>query len=117
MHDAAEYVAVAEQACGGDIAPQVIWRIAKAQIGADERRYEEAIELAAAAVELAEKTDALTMIAKANLALADAFRSAGREPDAREAAEQALDLYAEKRHAVGERRAADALALGVSSRP
>jgi predicted ATPase/class 3 adenylate cyclase len=117
MSDAAEYVAVAEQASGGDIAPQVIWRIAKAWIRMDEERYEEAIELSAEAVELAERTDALTMIAKANLALTEALRRAGRERHARAAAERALELYAAKGHKVGERRAAAALATPVSPRP
>jgi tetratricopeptide (TPR) repeat protein len=117
MDDAAEYVAVAEQASGGDIAPQVIWRIAKAWIRMDEGKYEEAVELSAEAVELAERTDGLTMIAKANLALGEALRGAGREGDARVAAEHALALYAQKGHTVGERRAAAVLAPPVSPRP
>ena len=40
MQDAAEYVAVAEQASGGDIAPQVIWRIAKARISAGDGKHD-----------------------------------------------------------------------------
>ena len=111
------YVAVAEQASGGDIAPQVIWRIAKARISAVDGKHEEAIELAGEAVELAQETDALTMSAKANLALAEALRTAGREEDARAAAEHALDLYGEKGHTVGESRAAAVLASRLSSRP
>jgi class 3 adenylate cyclase/tetratricopeptide (TPR) repeat protein len=117
MHDAAEYVAIAEGASGGDIAPQVIWRTAKARINADEGRHEEAIELAADAVELAEQTDAVTMIAAANLGLAEVLRTAGLEEDARTAGEHAVDLYAQKGHTVGERRAASVLARRLSSRP
>jgi hypothetical protein len=57
------------------------------------------------------------MIAKANLALGEALRGAGREGDARVAAEHALALYAQKGHTVGERRAAAVLAPPVSPRP
>jgi tetratricopeptide (TPR) repeat protein len=117
MQDAAEYVAVAEQASGGDIAPQVIWRIAKARISAGDGKHEEAIELAGEAVELADETDALTMSAKANLALAEALRMAGRERDARAAAEHALELYAAKGHTVGEGRAAEVLVPRLSPQP
>jgi tetratricopeptide (TPR) repeat protein len=117
MRDAAEYVAVAEQASGGDIAPQVIWRIAKARISAVDGKHEEAIELASEAVELADETDALTMSAKANLALAEALRRAGLEEGARAAAEHALELYAQKGHTVGERRAAEVLAPRLSPQP
>ena len=98
MHDAAEYAAVAPQASGGDIAPQVIWRIAKARISAGAGKHAEAIELAGEAVALADETDALTMSAKANLALAEALRMAGRERHARAAADHALELYAAKGH-------------------
>jgi len=117
LRDAAEYVAIAEEASGGDIAPQVIWRTTKARISADNGRHEEAVDLAAEAVEFAEQTDAITMIAEANLGLAEALRRAGREEDARAAAEHALDLYAQKGHKVGERRAAAVLAPRLSPRP
>jgi class 3 adenylate cyclase/predicted ATPase len=117
MHDAAEYVAVAEQASGGDIAPQVIWRIAKARISAGDGKHAEAIELAGEAVALADETDALTMSAKASLAKAEALRTAGREAGARAAAEHALGLYGAKGHTVGEGRAAEVLAPRLSRQP
>jgi class 3 adenylate cyclase/tetratricopeptide (TPR) repeat protein len=117
MREAAEYVAIAEEASGGDIAPQVIWRTAKARISADKGDHEEAIDIAAEAVELAEQTDAVTMIAQANLCLAEALRVAGREEDARTAAAHALDLYLQKGHKVGERRATAVLAPRLSPRP
>jgi class 3 adenylate cyclase/tetratricopeptide (TPR) repeat protein len=117
MRDANDFVAVAEQASGGDIAPQVIWRTAKARISAAEGQHEAAVELAAEAVGLAERTDAVTMIADANLALAGALQLKGDEREARVAAERAENGYAGKGHRVGERLAAAVLRPGVSTRP
>jgi class 3 adenylate cyclase/tetratricopeptide (TPR) repeat protein len=107
--EAEDYVAVAELASGGDIAPQIIWRGTKARMLAVTGAHVEAVELASDAVDLAKQTDALTLIADAELALSDVLRVAGREAEAHEAAERALDGYALKGHTVGA-RAAEALA-------
>ena len=98
--EAAEHVAVAEDASGGDIAPQIIWRTAKARIavhGGDD----DAVTLAAEAVALAEETDALTMIADAQLALAEVLAAVGSDSEAHTAAERALRSYERKGHSVG----------------
>jgi hypothetical protein len=117
LADAAEYVAVAEQTSGGDIAPQIIGRAAKAHIAAFEGRDAEAVDLSSAAVALAEQTDALTMIADANLTLSEVFRAVGREAEASTAAERALEHYAAKGHVVGERAAGVLLSPRLTSRP
>jgi tetratricopeptide (TPR) repeat protein len=107
--EAEEYVTDAEQASGGGVTPQIIWRVAKARILAARGEDSEAVELAARAVELAKQTDALTLIADAELALSEVLHLAGREAEAHEAAERAVHVYALKGHTVGE-RAAEALA-------
>jgi tetratricopeptide (TPR) repeat protein len=107
--EAEEYVAVAEQASGGDVAPQIIWRGTKARILALKGEDGEAVELATRAVALAKETDALTLIADAELACSEVLRMAGRDAEAHEAAERAVDGYVRKGHTVGE-RAAEALA-------
>jgi predicted ATPase/class 3 adenylate cyclase len=114
--DAGEYVSVAEEASGGDIAPQIIWRVAKARISLANGEAAEAIALAARGTALAEQTDALTLIGDANVALGEAFRAAGQQADATAAARRALDAYTAKGHTVGE-RAADTLLLARSSAP
>jgi class 3 adenylate cyclase/tetratricopeptide (TPR) repeat protein len=106
--EARAYVTIAEEASGGDVQPQIIWRSAKARILSSEGSHEEAVELATSAVTLAEQTDALTMIGDAQLALSHVLHAAGRKEEARTAAEGALDRYARKGHGVGQ-GAAEAL--------
>jgi class 3 adenylate cyclase/tetratricopeptide (TPR) repeat protein len=106
--EARTYVTIAEEASGGDIGPQIIWRSAKARILSSESSHEEAVELATSAVTLAEQTDAVTMIGDAQLALSQVLHAAGRKEEARTAAKGALDHYARKGHGVGE-SAAEAL--------
>jgi class 3 adenylate cyclase/tetratricopeptide (TPR) repeat protein len=117
LAEAAQYVAIAEEASGGDIAPQIIWRAAKGRIAASEGNHADAVELASAAVALAEQTDAVTIIADANLALSEVRSAAGEEPAARVAATRALDRYTEKGHVVGQDAAAGLLARRLSSQP
>jgi class 3 adenylate cyclase/tetratricopeptide (TPR) repeat protein len=115
LDEATEHVAVAEEASGGDIAPQIIWRSAKAQITAHAGDGE-AVALAVAAVELAEETDALTMIADAQLALAEVLLALGSDSEAHAAAEVAADSYARKGHTVGAHAAELVLGSRVSRR-
>jgi class 3 adenylate cyclase/tetratricopeptide (TPR) repeat protein len=100
-HDeAAEYALVAEEASGGgDLAPQILWRGAKARISGDP-------ELAEEAVQLALQTDALPLIADAQLQVAVVLEALGRDADAQDAAERAARTYGAKGHSVGERAAA-----------
>jgi class 3 adenylate cyclase/tetratricopeptide (TPR) repeat protein len=114
LEEAAEYITVAEEASGGDIAPQIIWRSTKARIGIHTGE-DDPVALAAEAVELAEKTDALTMIADAQLTLAEVLAAGGDGSTARAAGERAAATYSRKGHAVGARAAE--LALGARVRP
>jgi tetratricopeptide (TPR) repeat protein len=115
LEEAAGHVVVAEEASGGDIAPQVIWRSAKARMAAHEGDTD-AVELAADAVALAEETDALTMIADAQLALAEVLTVAGSESEAYSAAERAAASYERKGHAVGVHAAEHLFGSRVSRR-
>jgi class 3 adenylate cyclase/tetratricopeptide (TPR) repeat protein len=115
LDEAAEHVAVAEEASGGDIAPQIIWRSTKARIAAHDGDPD-AAELAAAAVALAEQTDALTMIADAHLVLAEVLASVRSEAEAQAAGERAADAYARKGHVVGVHAAELMLGSRVSRR-
>jgi class 3 adenylate cyclase/tetratricopeptide (TPR) repeat protein len=117
LSEAAEYVSIAEEASGGDIAPQILWRSAKAQISASAGDGDAAVELATEAVRLAETTDGLPMIADAQLALAEVLGLAGREAEALEAAERAAESYERKGHLVGGRAVEALLASHVSPRP
>jgi hypothetical protein len=109
--DASQYVAIAEDASGGgDLAPQILWRCAKARIAAA-AGDDGAVALADEAVRLAEATDALPLVGDAHLDAALVRDVLGR--DSRDSAERASRTYARKGHTVGERAAA-ALA-GVSS--
>ena len=117
LEEATRYVAVAEQASGGDIAPQILWRAAKARIAASKGERADAIELASEAAALAEQTDAMAMIGHTNLTLSEAYSATGRLEEAAAAAKRALQCYAAKGHVVGERLAGALLTTGVSSIP
>jgi class 3 adenylate cyclase/tetratricopeptide (TPR) repeat protein len=113
--EAAEHVAVAEEASGGDIAPQIIWRSASARIAARDGEGD-AVALAGEAVALAEETDALTMIADAQLVLADVLGMVGSDSDALAAGERAAASYGRKGHTVGVHAAESMLGSRVSRR-
>ena len=115
LAEAAEYVAVAEKASGGDIAPQILWRAAKARIACSNAERSEAIELASEAAALAEQTDALAMIGDVNVTLSEACNGAGRLEEASAAAARALECYAAKGHLVGVATAGALAAARVSS--
>jgi tetratricopeptide (TPR) repeat protein len=117
LDEGEQYVAIAEEASGGDIAPQIIWRAVKARLAATKGSEQEAVKLASAAVALAQQTDAIAMIADANLALADVLRIVGREHDAHKAAERALAHYSRKGHTIGEARADAFVASRLSQSP
>jgi hypothetical protein len=109
--EAADYVSVAEQASGGgDLAPQILWRSAKARISGD-------AELAAEAVRFAETTDALPLIADAQLDLALVLESIGRERDAQDTAARAAHTYSLKGHTVGEHAATAFRGVSSAKRP
>ena len=111
---AEEYVAEADQATGGDVAPQVIARLTKSRIAAARGLMREAVDLASEATALAEQTDALVMVADANFTLSEALATSGRDEEAAAARARALACYADKGHIVGERDA-EAPLVGVRS--
>ena len=95
----------AEQHGGEDLKTTITWSSARAEALALAGDAEQALTFARRAVALAEPTDALADKADASMALARVLRAAGQEAQAREAAEMAGALYAEKGHAVGVERA------------
>jgi tetratricopeptide (TPR) repeat protein len=84
---------------------QVIWRTAQARFLAARGELKEAPKVAREAVELALETDALGEQGEALLHLAEVLRLAACYDDAREAAQQALDVFKQKEHRVGADRA------------
>jgi class 3 adenylate cyclase len=113
--------ATAEEACElgnrDDVELQVFARIARAGAKASLGAVEEALSIAREGVDLAERTDALTMRGDALLTLAAVLRVAGAEGDAAAAASRALDLFEAKENRVRAAAARDFLAaLEVSVR-
>ncbi|MBA3736424.1 MAG: AAA family ATPase [Actinobacteria bacterium] len=115
--EASEYLAIAEQASGGDIAPQIICRSVKARIALAEQDVAAAVELATVAASLAEQTDALTMIGDATLTKSEVLQAAGREAEAKTAAERALACYTQKGHVLGARAAEHLVSSRISAGP
>jgi class 3 adenylate cyclase/tetratricopeptide (TPR) repeat protein len=101
----------AELRGGEDLKTAITWHGARAEALARRGEHEAALALARRAVELAEPTDALADKADALMALAAVLRAAGREDEARRAATDARELYADKEHDVGRRRAEAAAGL------
>jgi hypothetical protein len=79
-----------------DIASQVLWRGAQAKVLASRRQGEPAEALAAQAVTLASRTDALNLHADALVALAGVQRTTGRGGQVTATLRQAMDLYEAK---------------------
>ena len=84
-----------------DLMSQVQWRTALARVSPGE-----AVELAEAAVAIAERTEVTTLHADALLCLRDVLASAGRLAEAETAATSAEALYRAKGHVVGLQRVA-----------
>ncbi|MEA2418727.1 MAG: hypothetical protein QOE60_933, partial [Thermoleophilaceae bacterium] len=97
-HDeAAELSGVSEEsAADEDVSAQVGWRSVRAKLLARDDRHEQAHALATEAVELAERTDLLTLRAEAYLDLAEVLAAGGRPDAAGAARETALALYRQK---------------------
>ena len=87
---------LSEQSAGrDDLAPQVLWRTARAVVLA-RRGEREAVDLAREAVALAADTDFLSMHGDALVALAEVLALSARVRDAVDAIRAALPLYARK---------------------
>jgi class 3 adenylate cyclase/tetratricopeptide (TPR) repeat protein len=92
-----------------DIASQVVWRGSQAKVLAHRGDGQQAEELAAEAITLASRTDALNLHADALVDLAVVQRTRGRRPEAAASLRQALELYEQKGNVVSAGTARDAL--------
>src|SRR3984885_2856060 len=92
-----------EAAAGEDLITEIIGEGLSARMLADRGRHAEATGLASSAGALAAQTDLLSQHADALLDLAHVLAAAGRFPEARAAATQALDLYQRKGNMPGTR--------------
>ena len=102
--EAGQLVALSlETAAGEDLVTEIIGQGLSARMLADGGRHAKAAEFASAAVALAARTDLLSQHADALLDLAHVLAAAGRFPEARAAATQALDLYQRKGNLPGAR--------------
>jgi predicted ATPase/class 3 adenylate cyclase len=106
--------ASAAAAAHDDVGSQVLWRSALAKVLAG-RGEEEAVALAAEAVELAAPTDMLSLHGGALLDLARVHGLLGREP-AGAAVEEARELFARKEDVASLRRLEAFLGVGAASR-
>jgi ATP/maltotriose-dependent transcriptional regulator MalT len=109
----------ASSAAKDDPGAQVLWRSARAKVIARLGQLDEAEELSAEAVRLAETTDFLVVRADALLDRSEVLRAAGREDEARQAGDEALALYEQKGAAAAADRARRLLSLerGTPSPP
>jgi class 3 adenylate cyclase/tetratricopeptide (TPR) repeat protein len=106
--------AAAEAQGGEDLKTTITWLSARAEALARSGEIERALSFAHRAVSVAEPTDALADKADASMALARVLLAAGRDFEAREAADAARVLYSAKGHAVGVERA---MRLAGAERP
>jgi tetratricopeptide (TPR) repeat protein len=107
-------VVASEHARSDDLEGRIAVGIARARLLAHSGGFGEAEKVANAALELADATDGLNLIAAVHLARADVLADAGRTEDAADALASAGRLYAEKENAAAadrldRRRAAAAL--------
>ncbi|HYC23564.1 MAG TPA: nuclear transport factor 2 family protein, partial [Candidatus Bathyarchaeia archaeon] len=85
-----------EALAGDDLKAAIAWRGVRAEALARRGEHAAAVDLARAAVRMAEATDALLDHADARLALAAALRAAGRSDEARVEEARAIELWEEK---------------------
>ena len=111
--EADELCSESERLAGHALKASIAWRTVRAQLLSRRNDHDEARQVAAAAVSLAERTDLLVDHGDACLALATVLDAAGDAARARAAAERAVSLYEAKgaaaladraRGVLGERR-------------
>ena len=85
-----------ELAAPDDVASQALWRSTRAKLLAHAQQADAAIELASGTVELVRATEAPLMQAEALTDLAEILVASGRQPQARPALSEALQLYEAK---------------------
>jgi tetratricopeptide (TPR) repeat protein len=98
-----------------DVMTRVTGLATEARLAANAGRGTEAHDFARRAVQLADRTDALNVRAGAWLALAEAMRLEGNEPDADEAARTAVQIYEAKGNRVAARSALGAVSSAARS--
>ncbi len=102
--EATHLIAISREAAAGeDLGAEALGQGLSARILADRGRHSEAVVLARSAAALTAQTDLLSERADILLDLAHVLAAAGRVPDARAAAAQALDLYQRKGNQPGAR--------------
>ena len=106
---------VTETASEHDLWSQVPHQLTSARLALAAGRAAEAEERARGALAIVEDTDLLDLRGDAMLDLAEALRAGGREDEARESAEAALDLYARKGNDVAVGRARALLARAATT--
>lgn len=101
-----------ETGAQNDIATQVEWRVAAAQLAADEARVDDAEQIIGDALELVEPTDFLELRGGAFEALAHVEARAGRPDKWRAAIERAIAEHDRKGNVMDAGRVRDLLAAG-----
>jgi hypothetical protein len=103
-----------ELGASDDYVNEALWRTLRAKVLASRGDFDQAEALARAAVEIAARTDFLDLRGQMWLDLAGVLRVADL-PGSREAATEALALYARKGNLVGAARTKAAAALTTAS--
>ena len=115
--DADQFAGISEAAASDeDLLTHVVVESTRARVAAHRGEYQDAEARARRAVALAERTDALVLHGDALADLAEVLRLAGRERDAADALDQAVELYERKGTTVSRDRAQRALAALVATR-
>ena len=100
----AEAARSAELGASDDVITQMLWRQVKAKVLARRGEHAEAERLGREAVALGEETDVLVAQGRAWADLAEVLALAGKDDEAAEALEQALDRYERKGNVVSAER-------------
>jgi predicted ATPase/class 3 adenylate cyclase len=102
--------ASAKTAADDDVITHILWRGVRGKLEARRGAFEEARLAASEAVQLAARTDTLSIQADSLMNLAEVLRLADEREGARRAGEEALELYRQKGNLVSANRARETLA-------
>src|SRR5262249_12254213 len=94
-----------DAAAEDDLAAQIEWRAVRGKVMARRGAAEEAVALAREAVEIAQRTDFVTIHGDACVDLAETLELVGRSDEADAALHRALDLFERKGNLVSAERA------------
>jgi tetratricopeptide (TPR) repeat protein len=108
LDEAYRYTQLSDEAASpDDLASQLLWRAARAEVLAARGEADEALRCANDAVEIAERTEALIWHCNARMARGEVYRLLGRKEEAAVDFARALELYEKKEaplHAARARR-------------